>query len=1204
MNLEEMGCTMKSIFRTSIAILVILIGLSLLPMNALAAPTPVTVQGLQFSATTDYVTFPTVGTDNIKVNLVNSLAAWKTTEDTVTVTNITGKKVNISFSFTKDGVSTGDAANVNGCTISGSTATVTLEDGGTFTLYLKNWKSSSGTANTSITLSGITVEEVKSSVNVEVQYNTSLGSVYDHTSGTTSDSSTLVGAGSTVTTSEDIPRVLYAKANSDAQFLGWVDGNYQLKSTDETYTVKTGTESSITVKAIFASASTEACFWTDSQTYLFDSLSGAATRAYSSSNKVVVLAASGTLTSGTYTIPSGVQLLIPFSATDGGDFDLEPQTDESKYPINSGLTPFRTLTIPDNTTITCYGDINVNSTLFTDKAMSGAPYGPFGRIILEGANSNLVMESGSKLYCYGYITGKLSDDGETVTKGKVTVKDGATIYECFQLLGYRGGAAMESWANQSGVTDKDYTNPAIRSFAFSEYAIQNVEADLQLDYGATAIGVTAFTYKILIRTNTYFTSLTYISKDDGLVQMKQGSKVLRSYDAINDRVTYELTGEVDFGKLVITINMDGTTATLDSSNHILGLNRTMKFVAKEGSKVTLLYNYALMPGSIVFVEEGATLYVENDLYIYDSADAIYDGDPDYSYVYHQSGHAELNCILVPYICTTGLKSDIYSDYYYGVYSSYDPILTNSSPCAHVVINGTLVVNGGIYTTTGDEDNNNDKNADKVITGTGTIINTDTSATSVRTDVLDNMTQHYDDTTTSAITGENSFTGVIDRDIEATPLIALLAGVSSSDEDLEHSMGAATYYGQDNGYWYQHIISTNIADVITVTSGSGTDGTALSPMDGREVENIVGLVADEGTITFTVNGDYVVSVGDDELKPDDNGTYTIGEITADTTITLDYRAVKLDAINASADSEIILMLYFTDPYGLLSDTDTVTVTKTTVGANGTTQTEKVYTVSELETDFDAEENKTYYVVRQPAASGEMTSPVTVTFTTSNGSTIPVYDYVSGTCGNSITRTVRDYAERALKLSTDENQIDIIKALVTYGGYSQTFFGTNKDDLAYSILEDGVPSLGYVSITEGVSRSETSIGITQTTQQAYLNSAIYLRVYFVLSDGMNIDNYKFTLTSPKGGSTVTDIVNPVKEETDTGVRYYVDILNIPAAYLDNTYTITVTGNGGTYTVETSVFAYLKDVLEKSTDENQINAAKAMYLYGTAATTFFGK
>ena len=84
-----------------------------------------------------------------------------------------------------------------------------------------------------------------------------------------------------------------------------------------------------------------------------------------------------------------------------------------------------------------------------------------------------------------------------------------------------------------------------------------------------------------------------------------------------------------------------------------------------------------------------------------------------------------------------------------------------------------------------------------------------------------------------------------------------------------------------------------------------------------------------------------------------------------------------------------------------------------------------------------------------------------------------------------------------------------------------------------------------------------------------------------------------------------MDPVREEK-TG-RYYVDIPNIPAAYLDNDYTLTIAHktDGTSCTVNASVLAWVKLVLQSgSSNENRIMMAKALFLYSQAATDYFGK
>ncbi len=64
---------------------------------------------------------------------------------------------------------------------------------------------------------------------------------------------------------------------------------------------------------------------------------------------------------------------------------------------------------------------------------------------------------GASLYAYGYITG----DGVVEAKG-------AKVYEYFQIMDWRGGTAGSNMPSES--------NKAHRTFCFSQYYVQNIEA--------------------------------------------------------------------------------------------------------------------------------------------------------------------------------------------------------------------------------------------------------------------------------------------------------------------------------------------------------------------------------------------------------------------------------------------------------------------------------------------------------------------------------------------------------------------------------------------------------------------------------------------------------------------------------------------------------------------------------------------------------
>jgi hypothetical protein len=240
---------------------------------------------------------------------------------------------------------------------------------------------------------------------------------------------------------------------------------------------------------------------------------------------------------------------------------------------------------------------------------------------------------------------------------------------------------------------------------------------------------------------------------------------------------------------------------------------------------------------------------------------------------------------------------------------------------------------------------------------------------------------------------------------------------------------------------------------------------------------------------------------------------------------------------------------------------------------------------------------------------MTKVVTMSIYDGNGNLCNISDYASGTVGTSVSRTVLDYAELALTKGTAKQKA-IVTALLTYGGYAQGYFNKDVENPAYNLLTQlgyeipDVSGISADSITQELIKSNTQIGITQTAQQAYLESAVYHRVYYVLDAGYSIEDFDFVLTYTEGGVEKTKSVEAVYEASKN--RYYIDILDIPAAYWDYMYKITATNveTGESYEVSTSVLAYLKLGLAKSTNETQKMLFRAMYYYNQAANSFFGK
>jgi hypothetical protein len=317
-------------------------------------------------------------------------------------------------------------------------------------------------------------------------------------------------------------------------------------------------------------------------------------------------------------------------------------------------------------------------------------------------------------------------------------------------------------------------------------------------------------------------------------------------------------------------------------------------------------------------------------------------------------------------------------------------------------------------------------------------------------------------------------------------------------------------------------------------------------------------------------------------------------------------VKLLAIEVSYDAELLLGLKFTIPDELIEDPNAYVE----VYLDGRTQKTTVITMPELKAQ--GTDSKGRYVIEQGLASPEMGAPVTMKFVDGTGRVVTVNDYVDQQNKSEVSRTVVDYARLVFEKGT-KKQKDMATALLVYGGYAQKFFNYDANNPVYNVLTEygiSLPDLGEITadtITQELKKSGASIGLEQTKQQAFLASSIYHEVYVTMDEGRTVGEYSFVLTYVKreNGVQVEDTMELTPVYDAEKKRYTLTIPKVASPNLDYMYTIQMTEieTGNTYEVETSVMAYVKLGLQNSTNTNQINFFKAIYLYSEAASEFFG-
>lgn len=525
------------------------------------------------------------------------------------VTGLTDENIGLSFSGGAE-----DAWSATGTTITGSVVSV----GGTCsdtsynsTLTIKNNKATKATlsfayaieqnsgtikvAETSVTANGSFSRELAAggTINVYIKSGsttatkiimTNVALVSDVTATTTfvpAENGTYTVNGKTVTeeysntqSSTDAYQVVATPANG-YQFLGW----YNLttgKCIATAASTALNIESDCTITAQFASR-TAALFETGGQR--FADLNKAVAYAQKNNQSKITLAADGSI-SGTYTIPAGITLLIPFD--DAGTLYTDAPAAIRTTPASKA---FRTLTMSEGSSITVNGAISLGGRYFAAAGGGqGRPVGDYGYIKMAD-NSSITVKNGGKLYAWGFISGS----------GSVLAESGATVYEFYQIADFRGGGASSNMHHEV--------------FPFSQYFVQNIEVPLTLNAGANEQVYSG----VYAMSTTYTTPINFIG-NNGMFKVESGS-FTKDYDEKTDRLVFTVNGEAALN----TLSLKLAGIKVDSASYVLPITNNITINIQSGN-VTINQDAALLAGVEVNIAEGAGLTVADgkNIYFYDS----------------------------------------------------------------------------------------------------------------------------------------------------------------------------------------------------------------------------------------------------------------------------------------------------------------------------------------------------------------------------------------------------------------------------------------------------------------------------------------------------------------------------------------------------------------------------------------------------------
>ena len=360
------------------------------------------------------------------------------------------------------------------------------------------------------------------------------------------------------------------------QFMGWYDvSNEKYISTSAKAALNI--DSDCTITARFASK-TAALFETGGQP--FDDLNEAVTYAQKTRQTKITLVSDGSI-SGSYTIPTGITLLIPFD--EAGTLYTDAPAAIRTAPASK---PFRTLTMSDGTSITVNGAISLGGRYYAAGGSGqGRPVGDYGYIKMAD-NSSITVKNGGNLYAWGFISGS----------GSVLAESGATVYEFYQIADFRGGSASSNMGHEV--------------FPFSQYFVQNIEVPLTLNAGANEKVYSG----VYAMSTTYTTAINFIG-DTGMFKVESGS-FTKDYDEKTDRLVFTVNGKAALN----TLSLKLAGMSVNSASYVLPITNNITINIQSGN-VTINQDAALLAGVEVNIAEGAGLTVANGINVY-----VYDAD--------------------------------------------------------------------------------------------------------------------------------------------------------------------------------------------------------------------------------------------------------------------------------------------------------------------------------------------------------------------------------------------------------------------------------------------------------------------------------------------------------------------------------------------------------------------------------------------------
>ena len=235
----------------------------------------------------------------------------------------------------------------------------------------------------------------------------------------------------------------------------------------------------------------------------------------------------------------------------------------------------------------------------------------------------------------------------------------------------------------------------------------------------------------------------------------------------------------------------------------------------------------------------------------------------------------------------------------------------------------------------------------------------------------------------------------------------------------------------------------------------------------------------------------------------------------------------------------------------------------------------------------ENGKTLYKFSCPVNAAQMSDTIETRIVIDN-KTKEEYSY-----------SVKEYATELLSKSNEypAETVKLVKALLNYGTAAQTFFKYNTDNPANGILSNADKAVdaadfdAYKAVIKVDSANGQNNGLSYYGSSLICKSEMTVRHYFMVNEGCDINNYKFSYVNAYGNE-----VSLTPKKASDGV-YCVDINGIMARNLNSNYACKVTGKNKAciFELDYGPFSYSQKVIDSGNSSDELkNLVNALYWY----------